>query len=119
MTPSLATAWENVAFTPTTGTAYQQVNLMIADNQDATVSDASYVTVGIMQVLLVYPIGTGAKAAATRADSLLTTFKRGIQLTSGGIDVEINKTPVIAPAQIDGAFYKLPVSIYFKTFISL
>ncbi len=119
LTPSISTAWENVAFTPVNNVPYQQVNLMIADNKDVTVSDSSYVTNGLLQVLLVFPIGSGTKSAATRADLILSTFKRGLELTAGSIKVRIHKTPVIAPAIIDGAFYKLPVSIYFNTFISL
>jgi hypothetical protein len=119
ITPTLATAWENVPFTPVSGVAYQQVNLVIAGNKDITVSDSSYIMTGFLQVMLVYPIGTGAKLASTRADLLLSTFKRGLELTASGVKVRIHKAPVIAPAIIDGAFYKLPVTIYFNTFISL
>lgn len=119
ITPTLSTAWENVPFKPVTNEPYQQVNLVVADNKDITVSDASYLTVGFMQVLLVYPISTGTKLAALRADLISSTFQRGLQLTAGDLTTEINKTPKLAPAFIDGATYKLPVTIHFKTFISL
>lgn len=119
LVPAMPTAWENVPLKPVVGEPYQQVNLMIADNKDVTVSDASYITIGLMQVLLVYPIGIGAKSAAQRADLICSSFKRGLQLTAGGLTVEINKAPKPANALIDGKEYKLPVTIYFKTFISL
>lgn len=118
ITPELSTAWENVLFTPVAGTPYQQVNLLMADNLSGCISDSSYVSKGFLQVMLCYPIGGGAKLASTRADLLLSTFKRGLNLTSGGVIVEINKTPVIAPAIVDGDRYKFPVTIYFKSFIS-
>ena len=105
-------------FTPVAGTPYQQVNLLMADNLSGCISDSSYVSKGFLQVMLCYPIGGGAKLASTRADLLLSTFKRGLNLTSGGVIVEINKTPVIAPAIVDGDRYKFPVTIYFKSFIS-
>ena len=113
LTPSFATAWESVPFTPVVGTAYQQVNLMIADTLNPTLGGTHYRIKGFMQVLLCYPPNAGAKTAATRADLLVNHFKRGTSLTSGGITVIIDKTPSIAPALIDGVLYKIPVSIYF------
>ena len=114
LTPSLATAWESVPFTPVVGTAYQQVNLMIADTLNPTLGGTHYRIKGFMQVLLCYPPNAGAKTAATRADLLVNHFKRGTSLTSAGITVIIDKTPSIAPALIDGVLYKIPVSIYFS-----
>ena len=114
LTPTLSTAWESVPFTPVVGTAYQQVNLMIADTLNPTLGGTHYRIKGFMQVLLCYPPNAGAKTAATRADLLVNHFKRGTSLTSGGITVIIDKTPSIAPALIDGVLYKIPVSIYFS-----
>ena len=114
LTPTLATAWESVPFTPVVGTAYQQVNLMIADTLNPTMGGTHYRIKGFMQVLLCYPPSVGAKTAATRADLLVNHFKRGTSLTSAGITVIIDKTPSIAPALIDGVLYKIPVSIYFS-----
>ena len=114
LTPSIATAWESVPFTPVVGTAYQQVNLMIADTLNPTMGGTHYRIKGFMQVLLCYPPNAGAKIAATRADLLVNHFKRGTSLTSAGITVIIDKTPSIAPALIDGVLYKIPVSIYFS-----
>ena len=114
LTPTLATAWESVPFTPVVGTAYQQVNLMIADTINPSLGGNHYRLKGFMQVLLCYPPNAGAKTASTRADLLVNHFKRGTSLTSGGITVIIDKTPSIAPALIDGVLYKIPVSIYFS-----
>ena len=114
LTPTLATAWESVPFMPVVGTAYQQVNLMIADTLNPTLGGTHYRIKGFMQVLLCYPPNAGAKTAATRADLLVNHFKRGTSLTSCVITVIIDKTPSIAPALIDGVLYKVPVSIYFS-----
>ncbi len=113
LTPSIATAWESVPFTPVTGTPYQQINLFIADTLNPTLGDSMYRVKGFMQVTLCYPPNAGTKAASTRADLLVSHFKRAISLTSGGVTVLIDKTPSIAPAIIDGDRYKIPVSIYF------
>lgn len=119
LTPAISTAWENVIFTPVNGVPYQKVDLMIADNKDLVVSDSSFLVVGFMQVLLVYPIGSGVKSSTIRADLICNHFKRGLQLTNGGYIVEVNKSPRVSPAYIDGAYYKMPITISFKCFISL
>ena len=114
LTPTLATAWENVPFTPVVGTAFQQVNLMIADTLNPTLGGNHYRVKGFMQVLLCYPANVGAKTAATHVDLLVNHFKRSTSLTNGSVTVIIDKTPSIAPALIDGVLYKIPVSIYFS-----
>ena len=114
MSPSLATAWEGVPYTPITGTPYQQVNLLLADTVNPTLGDKMYRVVGFMQVLLCYPPGTGPKAASQRAELIRNQFSRGLGLSSGGIEVLIDRTPTIAPAIIDADRYRLPVTIYFS-----
>lgn len=113
MSPAIATAWEGIPYTPITGTPYQQVNLLLADSENPTLGDAMYRQAGLMQVLLCYPPGVGAKAAATRAELVRDWFPRGLGLSSGGQSVLIDRTPSIAPALIDGDRYRVPVSIYF------
>lgn len=111
MTPSLATAWEGVVYTPVTGTPYQQVNLLSANAENPTIGGTMYRQAGIFQVLLCYPPSNGAKPAATRAELIRDHFKRGTTLTSGSVEVLIEYTPSILPAIIDGERYRLPVSI--------
>lgn len=116
LTPSISTAWENIAFTPVNGTPYQRVNLVIADTQNPTMGDSHYRLVGFMQVTLCYPINGGAKTASQRADLLVNHFKRGVDLSPvSSIKTLIHKTPKIEAPMIDGDRYKLPVSIYFST----
>lgn len=114
MSPALATAWESVPFTPVTGTPYQQVNLLVNEAQNPTIGGSMYRQIGIFQITLCYPPGTGAKAAASRAELVRDHFPRGLGLSSGGINVLIDRTPSIAPAMIDGDRYRIPVSVYFS-----
>ena len=114
LSPALSTAWEGVPFIPSTGTPYQNVNVLMNESENPTLGDAMYRQRGFMQVLLCYPPGTGAKAAATRAELVRNHFPRGLGLSSGGTDVLIDRTPSIAPAIIDGDRYRVPVTIYFS-----
>ena len=114
ISPSLATAWESVPYTPVTGTPFQQVNLLLNEAENPTLGDGMYRVTGFLQVLLCYPPGTGPKAASARAELIRNQFQRGLGLSSGGTDVLIDRTPTIAPAIIDGDRYRLPVTIYFS-----
>lgn len=114
ISPSLATAWESVPYTPVTGTPFQQVNLLLNEAENPTLGDGMYRVTGFLQVLLCYPPGAGPKAASARAELIRNQFQRGLGLSSGGTDVLIDRTPTIAPAIIDGDRYRLPVTIYFS-----
>lgn len=113
ITPSLSTAWENVLFTPVANTPYQRVNLLVSDIKNPCINDKMYETTGFLQVMLCYPLATGAKNAYARAEMIQDSFCFGLQLTSGAVKVLIHKTPQIAPAIINGDRYEIPVSIYF------
>jgi len=111
MTPSLSTAWENVPFTPVTGTAYQRAYLMPATPANPTMGDGYYREQGIFQVTLRYPLQAGPKTAADRADLIRAAFKRGTTLTSGTVSVIIERTPEIGQGRVDGDRWALPVKI--------
>lgn len=113
MTPALATAWENVEFTPTPGTEYQRASLLFAMPDDSEIQGRA-VERGIFQVDLLYPINNGTGDVAARAELLRQTFYPGRSLVSGATTVTIQKTPDIAPAHVDGDRYFVPVSIRFS-----
>ena len=114
MAPALATAWQNVPFTPVTGTPYQRATLLLAepDNQE---KGAGFQEQGFLQVDLCYPQSVGANTAEARAELLRTTFKRGTSLTNG---ILISHTPEVKPAYNDGDRFVIPVRIRFHTYIS-
>ena len=102
MTPALSTAWENVPFTPVTGTPYQRAYLMPATPANPTMGDGYYREQGIFQVTLMYPLQAGPKTAADRAELIRAAFKRGTSMTSGGITTIIERTPEIGQGRVDG-----------------
>lgn len=115
------TAYENVAFTPPSspppGVPYQRVNLIFAqpDNDE---QNRYYIERGFMQVGLLYPIGAGSGAAATRAELIRSTFFRGASFASGGVTTNIERTPEIAAAQVEGDRWFAPVRVRFYAHIT-
>lgn len=111
ITPALATVWDNTAYTPIDGTAYQKAYLMPAQPDNSTLGSAYYREQGIFQVTLFYPIQTGTKDAADRAELIRTKFKRGSSFTSGGVTVIIDRTPEISQGRIDEGRWALQIKI--------
>ncbi len=118
ITPALPTAWENAFFTPPVNAPWQQVFIMPAD-PDNVEFGGGYQQVGIMQISLRYPRLTGSAAAATRAELIKSTLKRGNSYTSGEVITTIQKTASIGNGMDDGEFWFLPVKIQFYANINL
>lgn len=113
ITPSLATAWENAAFTPLLSSVpYQQVNILFAEPSNLEFG-SRHIEQGYMQVRLMYPQDAGSKDAATRAELIRSTFYRGASFSNGGVTVIIEKTPEIATGSTDGDRWAVPVKIRF------
>ena len=113
ITPALSTAYENVPFTPVTGTAYQRAYLMPATPANPTMGDGYYREQGIFQITLMYPLQAGPKTAADRAELIRAAFKRGTTLTSGTVSVIIERTPEIGQGRVDGDRWMIPIRVRF------
>lgn len=109
--PALAIAWQNVGYTPVTGTPYQACFLLPAIPSNPTLGDGFYREQGIFQISLFYPLLTGAQDAETRAQLIRTAFKRGTAMTSGSVSVLVDTTPEIGQGRADDDRWHIPVKI--------
>lgn len=112
MSPALATQWENVPYSPVSGTPYQRVFLLPADPDNPEMGRFTTER-GILQISLAYPLDTGPAAASARAELIRDTFYRGRSFTASGITTTIEKTPEVAPGRIEENRYVIPVKIRF------
>jgi hypothetical protein len=113
MSPALATAWENVSFTPTAGTPYQRVSMNWHEPINAEYGRTA-MQGGFLQVVLCYPGGAGPAAADARAQLLRSTFYRGASFTADSLTTTIARTPGTLPGFIDDdGRYALAVRIPF------
>ena len=95
------TAFENVIFTPTVGTAYQRSALAPITPENPTLGDGYFREVGFYQVVLSYPKGTGVGNITTMAELVQDYFKRGTTLVEGSDKIIIDRTPQISPVYIN------------------
>lgn len=119
ISPALATAFENVAFTVVQKTPYQRVYLMFAEPEHPTMGglpgSGTQLTRenGILQSTLYYPENAGAAALEARVELIRAQFYRGLVLTQGTVRVMVDKTPYTGRAFNEGGFFVVPVSIGF------
>ncbi len=119
LTPAIATATTNNAFTPTTGVPFQRIHLRPNTPDNAVQGARMFFERGIFQITLFWPTGGGAVAAESRAELLRNHFRRGTSLVESGVTVHVTNTPSIAPALVDEDRYSVPVSIYYQAQINL
>nr|WP_295383550.1 DUF4128 domain-containing protein [Pseudoxanthomonas sp.] len=112
--PAVPVAWQNVAYTPTTGTRYVRASLLSGETQNPIYGALHRRLIGMLQVDIVAPTGTGMAASEALAESLCTEFKRGTTLTQDGLTVVMDFSPSIGPAMIEGGWVMLPVSIRYR-----
>ena len=115
ISPALATAWENVPFTPAQGTPYQAVYIMPAESAELGHKSTMEYN-GMVQISLFYPQNTGTSAAMARAKLITDLFYRSADFVSGGVRVYIKKSWQ-GQGRNDGDRYMLPVKIYYKAYI--
>ena len=112
MSPALPTSFENVAFVPVAGTAYQQVNVLFAKPDNREFGNR-HQELGYMQIKLCYPLQLGTSTIAARAELIRATFKRGNTFASSGVTVMVTDTPEVSAVGVEGDRYAMPVKIRF------
>lgn len=118
MTPAIATAVENKAFTPVDGVPYQRLHHLLNTPVDMDLERSLVQERGIFQVSLYYPLDSGRVPAMTRAQAIRNHFKPVQYLYEGAVRVEINDTPRIGGGMPDGDRWQVPVSIPWIAFIA-
>lgn len=117
MSPALATAWENTAYTPTAGTPYQRVSMTFAEPVN-TEYGRSFQQGGMFVVSLCWPQGAGAADIGARIELLRATFYRGAAFTADGLITTVARTPLILAAILEGDRYVTPVQVPFLATIT-
>ena len=114
LTPAIAIAYENMAFTPVLGTPYLRANLLPNSPDNSIMGQATYFERGIFQVTACYPLNAGTANAGAKAQAIRNHFKRGTTMVESSVTVIVTKTPSIATAIPDATHYNIPISIEYQ-----
>lgn len=117
MSPPLATAWENTAYTPTAGAPYQRVSMIFAEPVN-TEYGRGFQQGGMFVVSLCWPQGAGMEDITARVELLRSTFYRGAAFTADGLTTTVARTPLILAAILEGDRYVTPVQVPFLATIT-
>lgn len=116
ISPTIATAYENVSFTPTINVPYQELYDIPASNDHLFINSSEFEGLGIFQITLRYPSGKGSKDAFNRAELYVSSFPCGRKLTKNGDIITVLQTPQIDVLGVDGDRYVVAVSINYKQY---
>lgn len=117
--PAASCAFENTTFTPAAGVTYQRSNLLPNTPDDAQIGSKVFFEIGIYQVTICAPAGSGPATAEARAQLVKDAFKRGSSPSESGVVVNITNAPSASPSFIDGDRYCIAVSIRYQAQISV
>lgn len=109
-------AHENLSYKPKTGVPFAELKIIQNDVTGYSLANDNQ-TDGIFQFLLHYPANSGAVAAKAKADQFLAVFGIGQRITRDGVTVTIQRHNRMEPT-IDSGWYKLPVRIFFRSFLT-
>ena len=102
--------WENEDFIPPAD-GYLDVQLFRSGTERQYVQSAgTHVMLGFLQVAVMAPKDRGAVAADRIADAIVAHFPCDLRLGP----VRITQTPHVAGGFPDGAWFRLPISIFFQ-----
>lgn len=111
LTPTLQTSYENVPFTPTTGTPYQQIDFLWSENVGQYINEKDYLVKGICQIMLCYPSNKGMGDINARVQLLLDTFYFGSTLTKDNLKINISGVPEVRNLGLDNTDSRVKISV--------
>lgn len=108
-------AWENTGYTPVKGTAFIRPTLLSAPSSLMDLDDLQ-LNIGIYQIDLFYPLGTGAGTMLAKADAIYDHFKADLTLVSNSVTVYIKEISRGSPALREESWFTTNIEISFKCY---
>ena len=108
-------AWENVAFTPPSATAWAKFTYVPSEPSAATLGTNGHDEVtGFVQIDLNFPDGLGDKPASDKYEAIRSLFKIGSRFTYGGYTVSVQSCGRSQGRNVDG-YYRVAVTVFFNS----
>ncbi len=111
--PAIPVAYENKTFTPP-ATRYARAFLLPGqtDSQDLQGTHRSYV--GVFQVSLYMPVGTGPGAAETLANAICALYPKQTRIVFGGLSIVLTRPMAARAAISDSDRYIVPIDCAYR-----
>ena len=115
LSSDIQTEYENIAFTPTAGTPYQQLHFLPAPSTSIEISGEASIHRGIYQITLKYPVNKGVNPPLDKAETIIKAFPKSRVLVENDT-VVICELPTYRKLGVDGDRYIYAVSIEYKSY---
>jgi len=112
--PALRVAYENAPFTPNQGETYLRAYLLPAQTLSEDLQGSHRGYVGVFQVSIVRPIGTGRGPALSIAAELNQQFPVNGRYTSGSVTVQVISPASAGPGIQEPESFAVPVSFEYR-----
>lgn len=116
LAPALPTAWDNAAFTPSTGQAWQRATVLRNTPRGVDLAAETTELRGFLSLNLFYPVGAGTALAEARAEQLRAHFKPVQRLTEGVVTVEFLSPVDVGTGRADDGWWHIPVNVAWRAF---
>lgn len=111
-----AVAWENVPFTPAAGAVYLKPALLPGEPLQAEIGTTGLnMHMGVYQISIFAPAGSGVSAINTLRDAICDHFKRGVELTYSGVTVRCVKA-YPGPMLQETDLIQIPITIQWRSY---
>lgn len=115
LSPPRPIAWPGVRFTPAVGTPYLfAAHLPNMTTPTGLAFDAAREFRGLFQVSVFWPAGQGIVEPMELAGEVAAHFASGTRVERGGLVVEVNRPPEIAPPIEQPDWIQVPLTIRWR-----
>lgn len=113
LTPTVATGWEGVSFTPPENAMYQRVQFLVSPPEDPVLGTGFHRELVTMQVFVAGLLNKGSAEVLNRAELIRSHFPKGLTMTEGNVRMHILRTPQVAGVSVAADRVVCPVFIQF------
>ena len=119
LAPALPIAWENDDFDPPAdGSAWLDVQLFRSDSRRWSINGDTHEAIGFLQVAVMTWKGRAAVAPDLIAEAVQAHFPADLRLFEGDQIVAITERPEIGSGLPDGPWWRVPVTVRWRSSIS-
>lgn len=112
--PPIPIAYENKTFEPPATARYIRAFLLPGQTSSGDMDGDHRAYVGVFQASLYMPVGVGAGAAETLAESICNLFPKQTAIVSSGLTIWLTRPMSIGPSIPGITHYMVPISCSYR-----
>lgn len=113
---TLAIAWPAEDFAPVPGVPFLQVTNVINRPARLSIQRGAHDRTGTLALVLVYPLGQAVEVSLECAGQIAAHFPEDLKLRYGETCVRIETAPHVLDGFRDGAWWRTPINIFWRSF---